>query len=61
MVILVIHSNPMATINLRGIPEELHHQFKAVCALQGKTINEAIQELMRREVEKELERGKLKR
>jgi hypothetical protein len=42
----------MATLNLRGIPDELRNQFKAACALQGKTITEVMMELMRKEVEK---------
>jgi len=42
----------MATVNLRGVPEELRNQFKAACALQGKTITEVLIELMRKEVEK---------
>jgi hypothetical protein len=42
----------MATVNLRGVPEELRNQFKASCALQGKTITEVLIELMRKEVEK---------
>ena len=44
-------------MNLRGIPEELRNQFKATCALQGKTITEVLIELMRKEVEK----GKLRK
>jgi hypothetical protein len=47
----------MATINLRGVPEELRNQYKALCALQGKTITDALIELIRREVEK----GKLRK
>jgi hypothetical protein len=42
----------MATLNLRDIPDDLRNQFKAVCALQGKTIRDVLMELMRREVEK---------
>jgi hypothetical protein len=42
----------MATINLRDVPDELHNQFKAACALQGKSIREVLIDLMKREVEK---------
>jgi len=42
----------MATINLRDIPDDLRNQFKAACALQGKTITAVLIELMRKEVEK---------
>ncbi len=42
----------MATMNLRGIPDDLRNQFKAACALQGKTITAMLIELMRKEVEK---------
>jgi len=39
-------------MNLRGVPDDLRNQFKAVCALQAKTMTEVIIELMRKEVEK---------
>ena len=42
----------MATLNLRGVPDELRNQFKAACALQGKTITEVMIELMKKEVAK---------
>ena len=42
----------MATLNLRDVPDDLRNQFKAVCALQGKTIRDVIMKLMRKEVEK---------
>lgn len=53
----MIHLASMATINLRGVPDELRNQFKAVCALEGKTIIQKLIELMKKEVEK----GKLKK
>jgi hypothetical protein len=42
----------MATLNLRGVPDELRNQFKALCALQGKNMTDVLIELMRKEVEK---------
>jgi hypothetical protein len=42
----------MATLNLRGVPDQLRNQFKAACALQGKTITEVMIELMKKEVER---------
>lgn len=44
----------MAMINLQDVPDELYRQFKALCALQGKTIKEAFIEMMK----ERLERGK---
>jgi len=42
----------MATLNLKDVPDDLRNHFKAVCALQGKTIRDVIMELMQKEVER---------
>ena len=40
------------TMNLRGIDEKLKREFKAICAIEGKSLAEKIQELMKKELEK---------
>ena len=40
------------TMIVRHIPRDLRDRFKSVCALKGRTMNEIIVELMRREVER---------
>lgn len=36
---------------VRGIPQPLWREFKAMCALQGKSMNEALVELITKAVE----------
>ena len=40
------------TMNLRGIDEQLKREFKALCAYEGKSITQKIQELMKEAIEK---------
>ena len=40
----------MAVINLRSVPEDLHHQFKVLCAMRGTNMSALIMELMRQEI-----------
>lgn len=42
----------MATMYLRGIPEDLKQKFKTLCMLRGKTMTEEIVRLMIQEVDK---------
>jgi hypothetical protein len=49
----------MADARIRNIPEMLWREFKAVCALEGTTINDKIIELIQKTVEQHRE-GKLK-
>jgi antitoxin component of RelBE/YafQ-DinJ toxin-antitoxin module len=46
----------MAVINLKDIPDKLRNEFKAVCALEGIAMKEAIIKFM----EKAVKEGKLK-
>ncbi len=39
-------------MNLRGISEQLKREFKALCAYEGKSITQKIQELMQEAIEK---------
>ena len=43
----------MGTIIIKDVPEDLKREFKAICALRGKSLKDSIIELMRKEVEKE--------
>ena len=49
----------MADARIRNIPEMLWREFKAVCALEGTTINDKMIELIQKTVEQHRE-GKLK-
>ena len=37
---------------IKGIPDELRNQFKAACAVRGKTMREVLMRLMQEEVDK---------
>ena len=39
-----------------NIPDELHHQVKVICTLQGKTMTEVVQKFLGEYVEKAKER-----
>ena len=39
------------TVMIRNIPPEVHREFKATCALQGKTLSGALREYMQAEAE----------
>lgn len=42
----------MAELRVRGIPEPAYRAFRAVCNLEGVTVNERMIELIRREAER---------
>ena len=39
------------TVMVRGVPPHVHREFKATCALQGKTLSGALREYMEAEAE----------
>ena len=51
----LIYPSLMADARIRNIPEMLWREFKAVCALEGTTINDKIIELIQKTVEQHRE------
>jgi plasmid stability protein len=43
----------MGNIIIKDVPENLKREFKAICAIKGKSLKEEIIRLMRKEVETE--------
>ena len=41
----------MTRINIE-LPEELHRKIKVICAMEGKTIKEMVEEVLEKELEK---------
>ncbi len=47
----------MGIIQIKGVPDELHNEFKAACALEGVNMTEKIIELMDRHLKERKKRN----